>query len=314
MIGRVVTFTEVNYLMSLDMGTQSQMTTAQTQESSGLKSLTYGGLGEDVGKVLNLQNQITSLTADGTDATQALSSMQETYSVLGSVNTLGTSMLSTLTSYMSASSTNTSTVANSAATWLTELTNLANTQYGGSYLFSGSSSDTAPVDTSSASYTPSSDGSNTGYYQGSSTGTSYTGSDGYTVSTSVQANSSGFANLFNAISLIASAASSTSSSSSSTAVSSALSSAMTTAYSLIQTGNTQLAEAQATVSSNTAALTAYQTNAGDKVTTLQALATSLTGSDIASATVQVTTLQTQLEASYQTVTKLMSASLAQYLS
>lgn len=312
MIGRIATFSEVNYLMTLDMGTQSQMTTAQTQEASGLKALTYGGLGTDVGQVLNLQNQITSLTADGTDATQALSGMQETYSVLGSATTLGTSMLTTLTSYMSTSTTDTSTIANSAATWLTELTSLANTQYGGSYLFSGTSATTAPVDTSSTSYTATADGSNTGYYQGGS-GTSYTGSDGYTVSTSVQADNPGFAKLFNALSLIASAAS-TASSSSSTTDSTALSAALSTAYSLIQTGDTELAQTQATVSSNTAALTAYQTNASDKATTLQTLATTLTGSDIATATVQVTTLQTQLEASYQTVTKLMSASLAQYLS
>jgi flagellar hook-associated protein 3 FlgL len=308
MIGRIATFSEVNYLMTLDMGTQSQMTVAQTQEASGQKSLTYGGLGEDVGKVLDLQNQITSLTADGTDATQALSGMQETYSVLGSVTTLGASMLSTLTGYMSTSTTATSTIASSAKTWLTELTSLANTQFGGSYLFSGTSATTAPVDTTSSSYTPATDGSDTGYYQGASTGTSYTGSDGYTVPTSVQADNPGFAKLFNALSLIASAASS------STTSSTALSSALSTASSLIQTGDTELAETQATVSSNTAALTSYQTNASDKATTLQTLATTLTGSDIATATVQVTTLQTQLEASYQTVTKLMSASLAQYLS
>jgi flagellar hook-associated protein 3 FlgL len=308
MIGRVATFSEVNFLMSLNMGTQAQMTEAQTQESSGLKSLTYGGLGEDVGKVLDVTNQITSLTADGTDATQALSGMQETYSVLGNVTTLGSSILSSLSSYMSGASTQTSAVVSSASTWMSELTSLANTQFGGNYLFSGSSPDTAPVNT--AGYAPTAGTPDTSYYQGSTTGNNYTGSDGYTVATSVQANNSGFEQLFRALSTISTAATS----STSTTVDSTLRSALSSAFSLIQSGNSQIAETQATVSSNTAALTAYQSAASDKVTTLQTLATSLTGSDVASATVQVTTLQTQLESSYETVTKLMADSLAKYIS
>lgn len=312
MIGRIATFSEVNYLMTLNMGTQAQLTTAQTQQSSGLKALTYGGLGEDVGKVLDLTNQITSLTADGTNATQALSGMQETYSVLGNVATLGSSMLSTLTGYMGGTTTQTSTVFNAANTWMTELTNLANTQYGGSYLFSGSAPTTPAVDTSS--YAPTGATADTSYFNGSTTPTSFTGSDGYQITTSVQANSPGFENLFRAVSMIVQASSPSSSSGSSTTVSSTLSSTISAAYALIQSGDSDLSEAQATVSSNTAALTAYQTNASDQVTTLQTLATSLTGSDIASAAVQVTTLQTQLESSYETVTKLMSDSLAKYIS
>lgn len=312
MIGRIATFSEVNYLMTLNMGTQAQLTTAQTQQSSGLKALTYGGLGEDVGKVLDLTNQITSLTADGTNATQALSGMQETYWVLGNVATLGSSMLSTLTGYMGGTTTQTSTVFNAANTWMTELTNLANTQYGGSYLFSGSAPTTPAVDTSS--YAPTGATADTSYFNGSTTPTSFTGSDGYQITTSVQANSPGFENLFRAVSMIVQASSPSSSSGSSTTVSSTLSSTISAAYALIQSGDSDLSEAQATVSSNTAALTAYQTNASDQVTTLQTLATSLTGSDIASAAVQVTTLQTQLESSYETVTKLMSDSLAKYIS
>jgi flagellar hook-associated protein 3 FlgL len=234
--------------------------------------------------------------------------MQETYSVLGNVTTLGSSILSSLSSYMSGGSTLTSAVVSSASTWMSQLTSLANTQFGGSYLFSGSSSDTAPVNTTG--YTPTVGTPDTSYYQGSTTGTNYTGSDGYTVPTSVQANSSGFEQLFRALSTISTAATA----STSTTVDATLRSALSSAYSLIQSGNSQLAETQATVSSNTAALTAYQSAASDKVTTLQSLATSLTGSDIASATVQVTTLQTQLESSYETVTKLMSDSLAKYIS
>jgi flagellar hook-associated protein 3 FlgL len=301
-IGRVATFSEVSYLMTLNMSTQAKLTEAQTEESSGLKALTYGGLSGDVSKVLNIDNQISQLTVDGSNATTALSSMQETYSVMGSVTDLGSSMLSQLSSYMSATSSNDSTaVASAAQSWLTQLTSLLNTQYAGAYLFSGQSSDTAPVDTSASAYDPTADptSADTGYYQGSSSGTTYTGSDGFSVTTSVQADSAGFEKLFRALSLIIASPSS--------------SSTLSQAYSLIQEGDTEVATAQTELSNASSALTSYQEDASTKVTTLTTLASSLKDSDLSAATVLVTNYQTQLESSYSTITKLMSDNLAKYL-
>ncbi|MHB8285851.1 MAG: flagellin [Caulobacteraceae bacterium] len=302
MLGRVATFSEVSYLMQLNQSTAAASATASTQEASGLISTTYGGLGSSMSTVLNVDNQITALTADGTNATNSLSSMQETYSVLGNVTTLATSMLSSLSSYMTSTTSSSSSVAASAATWLSELTADANTQYAGSYLFSGTDSTTAPVDTSASDYDPTADptAADTTYYQGSSTGTTYTGSDGYTVATSVQADSPGFEQMFRALSMIIADPTD--------------SSTLSAAYDLIQSGSSALTDVQSTLSTNTTALTNYQTDASDKVTTLTTLATSLKDSDVAAATVTVTSLNTQLEASYEAISKMMSDSLAQYLS
>jgi flagellar hook-associated protein 3 FlgL len=302
MIGRVATFSEVNYLMTLNMGTQSALSAAETQEASGLQAQTYGGLGGDASQVLNIDNQVTRLTTDGDTATTALSSMQQTYSTMTSITSLGTTMLSDLSSFMSGGTTDTTTLSSDAQSWLSELTSMLNTQYAGSYLFSGTASDTAPVDTSSSSYDPTADptSADTGYYQGSSTGTTYTGSDGFSVSTSVQADSPGFESMLRGLSLIIASPSS--------------SSTLTQAYDLIQQGGTEIASAQATLSTNTTALTNYQEEASAKVTTLTNLATSLKGSDLSAATVLVTNYQSQLEASYETITKLLSTNLAQYLS
>lgn len=301
MIGRIATFSEVSYLMTLNMSTQAQLTQAQTEESSGLKAQTYGGLSGDVSQVLNIDNQISRLTADGDNATTALSSMQESYSTLGSVTDLGSTMLSDLSSYMSATDTSSTTVAQAAQSWLSQLTSLANTQYAGSYLFSGQASDAAPVDTAASDYTPTDDptAADTSYYQGASAGTSYTGADGFTVATSVQADNPGFEKLFRALSLIIASPGS--------------SSTLSQAYDLIQTGDTEVASTQASLSYASAALTQYQTDAASKVTTLTTLAAGLKDSDLSSATVLVTNYQTQLESSYSTITKLMSENLAKYL-
>jgi len=301
MIGRVSTFSEISYLMTLNMSAQAKLTDAQTQESSGLKAQTYGALSGDVSKLLNIDNQISRLTTDGANATTALSSMQETYSVIGSVTDLGATMLSSLSGYMSGTSTDSATVAASAKSWLSQLTNLLNTQYAGAYLFSGQASDTAPVDTTSSSYDPTAapTSADTGYYQGSASGATYAGSDGFSVTTSVQADDPGFEKLFRALSLIAASPSS--------------SSTLSQAYDLIQQGDSEVATARATLSNASSALTSYQEDASTKVTTLGSLASGLKNADLSAATVLVTNYQTQLEASYATITKLTSVNLAKYL-
>jgi flagellar hook-associated protein 3 FlgL len=301
MIGRVATFSEVNYLMSLNMSTQTALNTAETQESSGLQAQTYGALSGDVSKVLNIDNQITRLTADGTNATTALSGMQETYSVLGDVTDLASTMLSDLSGYMSGTGVDSTTVSASAQSWLSQLTDLMNTRYAGSYLFAGQANDTAPVDTASSSYSPTTDptAADTGYYQGSSAGATYAGSDGFTVATSVQADAPGFEKLFRALSLIVASPSS--------------SSTLSQAYSLIQTGESEVSDSQAQLATNSSALTNYQEDASTKVTTLTTLASSLKDADLSAATVAVTNYQNQLEASYSTLSKLLSVNLAKYL-
>ncbi len=301
MIGRVSTFSEVGYLMTLNMATQAKETAVQTQESSGVKAQTYGALGGDVSRVLNIDNQITQLTSDGDNATTALSTMQESYSVMSSVTSLGTTMLSDLTSYMSAGTTDTSSLASSAQSWLTQLTGLLNTRYAGAYLFSGTSTNTAPVDTSAADYTPADDATaaNTGYYRGASSGTAYVGSDGYTVATSVQADSSGFEQMLRGLSMIVADPTD--------------GATLSAAYDLIQSGSSAVATSQATLSTASAALTSYQSDAAAKVTALSTLATGLIGADLSAATVLVTNYSTQLEASYSMITKLLSDNLSKYL-
>lgn len=297
MLSRVSSFSEVNYLMTLNMNTASNLTQAQTQESSGLLAQTYGALPTDVGKLLNVDNQVARLQVDGDNATSALSTMQQTYSTMTSITSLGASILSSLTGYMSGGTIDTAAVSSSASSWLSGLTSELNTQYGGVYLFSGTSTDTAPINTTTSGYDPNTNP--TGYYEGSATTTSYTGSDGFTLPTSVKASDPGFEKMLQGISLIAASPGS--------------SSTLTQAYTLIQTGSQEVAAAQANLSANSASLTSYQSEVSSKVTALQTVSAGLEKSDLAATTVIVTNYTDQLTASYQTITKLMSDSLASHL-
>jgi flagellar hook-associated protein 3 FlgL len=303
MVGRVSTYSETNYIISLDNTVQAQEAQAQTQESSGLDAQTYGGLGgTTTSLVLTISSQVSQLTASSESATTALANMQESYSVIGNVGSLATSVLTNLSADISGAGNTSTTLGDTASTWLTELSGLLNTQYAGSYLFSGTATDTAPVDTSATGYDPASAPTvaNTDYYQGSSTGTTFYGSSGFSVSTSVQANNSAFEMMLRGISLVASDPSSTST--------------LSQAYSLIQQASTGLAGVQAELSASSASLTQYRTDMSTQVTTLSTLSTNLAGASLPAATVTVTDLSNQLETSYETVSKLMSESLASVLS
>lgn len=302
MIGRISTFSEVNYLMSIDNTIQAQEAAANTQEASGLQAQTYGGLGgSTTSLVLHIANQVSQLKSSESSATTVLSDMQETNSVMGEISNLGTTILSGLSGDISGGSSDSSSVASTASTWMNQLTSLLNTEYGGGYVFSGTATDTAPVDTSSSSYDPTADPTtaDTGYYQGSSSGTTFYGADGFSVSTSVQADNPGFEKMLRGLSMVA--------------ADPANQSTLTQAYSLIQQGVAEVNDAQAGLSANSSALSQYQSGVSTQVATLTSLSSSFEGADLASATVMVTDLSNQLTASYETVSKLMSDSLAKVL-
>ena len=60
---RVATFPSINQMVDGALQTQATMANLQTQESSGLVSSDYGGLGAQAGQVLNLQVSISQAQA-----------------------------------------------------------------------------------------------------------------------------------------------------------------------------------------------------------------------------------------------------------
>ncbi len=266
-----------------------------------MKSQTYSGISQDVSQLLNVQGQVAELQADDANATTQLSWMQATYSAMGDVTNLGTTILTTLSAYMSNGALDPTTVQATAQQWLSQLSTTLNTRYDGGYLFGGEASNMAPVDVTAAGYDPTADPTapDTGYYQGSDKGLTYTGSEGFQTPSSVQANDPGFEEMFRALSLVAAAPTS--------------STTLNQAYDLIQSGITAVGSSQSLLAASSTALTAYQTSAQGKATTLSNLASGLKNVDLPTAAVLVTNYGDQLQSSYATVTTLLSDNLAKYL-
>lgn len=303
MLSRIGTFSNANALMDASLRTQAKLADQQSQQASGYKSTTYGGLSGDAGKLLDLSGQTARLTADSAAATSASTQVQAAYNAMSNINDLATTIRSQLASAISGAngaSATASITSQTASNWLSTLQSELNTQVGGVYVFAGTAADKAPVDVSSPAYAPTNSATpDTGYYVGSATARSLTTSQGVSMTLSTLASAPGFAKLANALSMMAANPTDAAT--------------LQAAYVEVGSATTDLGATQAQLSSQAASLDTLTTSNQDKITTLGNLATALDGADLATATVRVTQYQALLEALYSAIGKLSSSSLLKYL-
>ena len=298
MISRVSSFAQTRAMTAASLKVQARLADQQTQTASGLKSQTYGGIARSTASVLTLGNQSARLTADNTAASSAAAYVQAAYSAVGEIADLATTIKTQLASMMSSSTLDAGTTGQYAADWLTDLQSLLNSQQGGTYLFSGQATDTAPVDFTAAGYDPTA-GADTGYYGGATTGRTYSSSEGQTVSLSVSANSSAFEQLARAIATVAANPSDPD--------------AIASAYALSGTALSGVGTLQETIAIQASSLQSATDRNTAKIDAIDALVTDLKGADLTQAAVLTTQYQTQLEALFSMISTLSSLSLTKYL-
>ncbi len=298
MISRVSSFAHTSAMTAASLKVQAKLADQQDQTASGLKSQTYGGIARSTASVLTLGNQSARLTADNTAASSAAAYVQAAYSAVGEIADLATTIKTQLASMMSSSTLDAGTTGQYAADWLTDLQALLNSQQGGTYLFSGQATDTAPVDFTAAGYDPTA-GADTGYYGGATTGRTYSSSEGQTVSLSVSASSSAFEQLARAIATVAANPSDTN--------------AIASAYTLAGTALTGVGTLQETIAIQASSLQSATDRNTAKIDAIDALVTDLKGADLTQAAVLTTQYQTQLEALFSMISTLSSLSLTKYL-
>ena len=298
MITRIGSFAHSSALIAAGLRTQAKMADQQIQESTSLKSTTFGGLGGDAASLLRLSGQSSRLTADNAAANVAASYVQSAYSAVGGVADLATTVKSQLAAQISGANLDSASLATYAQGWLDDLQTPLNSQVGGVYLFGGEATDQAPVDFSAASYDPTTAG-NTGYYQGAATGRTFTSVDGTKIPLSVTAQSKGIEELARALSsIIANPGDSTT---------------LSSAFDLVGAAVTDIGASQEALGVQASQLSSLISQNGTKIDTLDDLTSKLKGADLAQAAVLVTNYQTQLQALYSTISTLSSVSLLQYL-
>lgn len=301
MVNRVATFPFTNSLISENMRLQTRYADINTQISSGLKSQDYKGIAADSQYLLSIESAISKLDAYNTNANTTLGTVNTMYTSLNNINSLANDMLVAVTAALGGNQVPASVLTAQANNGMTEVAALLNLKIGGKYVFSGSDYDTQPVNLSDAGWTAQTPPStaNTSYYQGNSTIKSVQVSETYTINYGITADSSGFEKLFRAYNLVLNNPSNTT--------------AITEASGLIQQAIDEIANLQGILSTHANSINnQVDKNEQDK-TFLQELVANIKETDIPSASVTLTEVQSQLEASYSASVRLLKLNLANYL-
>jgi flagellar hook-associated protein 3 FlgL len=123
---------------------QTNLSTAETQEASGLMSQDFGGLGGSGSRVmLNFESDIAQAQGWSSQAQTVGATTQAMYNAIGNMDTAVNSVQTLISQAMS--SPNNSDLLNQAQAIRAELLTQTNQQVGGSYLFAGSNSAVPPV-------------------------------------------------------------------------------------------------------------------------------------------------------------------------
>lgn len=296
---RVATFAISNTMLRASLKTQAKLADVQLQESSGVVSTDYGGLGSAAGQVIDTESAIARANAYADTASTAEDRVQQMYDTLTQMTDLITSFKSTLSS---ASVDDTSSLAENAASMRDEFVSLLNTRYQGRYLFGGSSTGTEPVSLDEDAYSLSGlSTADTSYYQGNGALASARVSASQSITYGVTADSDGFEKALRVLASFANADTDTMSSDD------------------LSTGIDLLAEAMDAILVKQTGLSAAASslsNASDRQTstadTLSDLLSSERDSDVTALAVKVSTYEAQLEASYSALSKISAVSLLNY--
>ncbi len=132
-------------LIANSTAVHQQLDTLTEQASTGLVSQTYAGLGSGARISLDLNPQLSALTAAQTNINQATGSMQVTQAAMTQIQHIAATFASDMPNLNNVNSQEVDSIAANARQALTQLANLLDTQDGNNYVFGGQDSSNPPV-------------------------------------------------------------------------------------------------------------------------------------------------------------------------
>ena len=333
-------------LRSYVLQAQSALSQAQTEVASGAPADLGLTLGSQTGSVLSMKSQVDQLngytSSNNVTATRLSATSNALEAMLTSAQGISSSLISA-----SSTGTDTSTLGTSATSALQSLVSGLNTSVGNESIFGGINSSVSPIATYSAT-SPAKQAVDTSFstylsqqgvsdpstltgtqmqsylsnqfstlfsdanWQGtwssaSSTTMQSTVAPSQTVSSSVSANNTAFRQITEAYTMLSEFSGSNLGTSARAAV-------VATASGLMNSGIAALTQLQGTVGTAQSTVTTANSQISAQVSVLQDSVSSLDSVDTYALSSKVTTLQTQLEASYELTSRLQSLSLTTYLS
>ncbi len=301
MVNRVATYPYTTSMIAENMRLQVKYSDINTQISSGLKSQNYKGISSDTQYLLSVESAIDRLDAYNTNTNIVLANVNTMYEALGQIEDMANSMLTAVTAALGGGQVPTAVTANQASNALDETQSVLNMKIGNRYVFAGTNIDTPPVDLTDPAWVPQTSPSvvNSSYYQGNSTITSVQSSESHVINYGVLASDPAFEELFRAYNLVLNNSGSITE--------------LSEASDLIRSAIDGIANVRSNLSINAKSMEdqIYQ-NEQDKVY-LKELTSNIKETDIPSASVQITEIQTQMEAAYSSSVRILNLNLHDYL-
>jgi flagellar hook-associated protein 3 FlgL len=309
--GTIGTLAQQNVMLQSLLQLRNQANDLQAQVSTGLKSPDYSGLGGGASQVANLQASVAHRQAYLDTITSVQQRIQEQGTVLSTITNLAQTFSQLLPS--GAFNTSPSSIQTQAKALLQELGDFLNTSDGSRYLFSGSLTGTAPVDLTKL---PSPGSLATavnqpvpaGYYAGNDTVPQAKIDDNVTLAYGITADDPAFENIIRVANYLANLPAGSPSANNPADVA-----AMDQAATLMTQGIAGLQQLQGKLALQSAQVQQVQQSHQDFINLAQTNIERLESVDPATAITQLNQVETDLQASYQSISTLQQLSLVNYL-
>ena len=305
-MSRVSDFGQSQLTLYYLASTQKRLFDTQNTVSTGKVAPDFAGLGADSSRFVNLQASVARVDQYLKNAQIVDQRLAQMETINGQVFTIASNFKTLLVNGLNANQAADLDLGQKAQDMLTQISGLLNSQLDGRYLFSGTATDTAPVDVNAAGFvTPPGvypGTADTGYYQGNATKLSARLDESFDLSYGVTADNAGYEQLIRALRLAADA---TLAPQDQNRLDEALR-VVNDAIQAIPNITGQIGSARAVIES-----------IGNKHTDFKQFADKAVGDlanvDVARAVTLLTQDQTTLEASYQVVARLSQLSLSNFL-
>ena len=141
---RVATFHQSSLVLQNALKTQARLASVQNQQSSGLKSHDFAGLGGNALTVANLEVSIARSEARVNAAKDASTRTEMVHAALGNINNILTKMRASVSG--AKTDDQIAALQKEAAGYLKDVASQLNTRFAGRYLLGGSKTQAPPVD------------------------------------------------------------------------------------------------------------------------------------------------------------------------
>lgn len=297
---RVATVALNETMMRAALRVQAQEAEATLQQASGLVSTSLSGYGASAGRIVDLQSSLSRAAAYESAATEADTRVEVMYTAVGSMIDAMTDFKADLANFSTTlTDSGRAGLAAEAQSVLETMASLLDTDFEGRYLFSGSATATAPIDLDAITAHAAPSTADTSWYAGDDTLAATRVDDDRTVTWGATASEEGFEKAIRALAMLAAGNTEDAD--------------LEEAATLVGEAIDAMTTTRSRLSLAAGTLEAVASDQEDYQSFVSGLLTDTTSVDVAEVSVRLTTLQTQLQATYSAIGTIQNLSLSDYL-